>query len=468
MVAALWRSLVIVTMSEAQHPADDPADNLAHDVAPSHDAPSHDAAALDLEPTKPGTVSGAYDVASPPASVEDVISLPASIDDVASPPASIDDVASPAGSSDDVISSPASSHDEPSQAAVAQDDAPYGIAHDDTMAVQAHPDVIPPTREAPSEGSVPVARVSAGDAGAEANATSRARPPRALGIDPAVEERRLRAQHHWDAIVAAKQTHATFIATVTKTTNGGLLVDVGGVRGFLPASQIRVDGDATLPSLVDTKLTVTVVDVDLGRRRIVVSQRRAAEAARRSKRTELLRSLAIGQTHEANVVRLVPFGAFVDIGGVEGLVPMSELALERVEKVEDLLKVGDRFPASIIRIDEGGRKIALSRKNALPDPWRDHPDVVRPGAVVEGIVVAKEAGPRDAGLRVEIAPGIVGSIRDSDANPDEYEIGERVEVTVKFADRRTRRIRLGTAYASPPPTATASGFAPLGTELRKR
>ncbi len=326
----------------------------------------------------------------------------------------------------------------------------FGIPPDDVVAEQLHHDDVPPDVEAPVEGQ------------------PKTTTPRTLGIDPAVEERRLRAQAHWETIVAAKLTHATFAATVTKTTNGGLLVDVGGVRGFLPASQVRAEGDAPLASLVTAKLTVAVIDVDMSRRRIVVSQRRAVETARRTNRANLLRSLALGQTHEATVVRLVPFGAFVDIGSVEGLVPMSELALERIEKVEDLLKVGDRFPVTVIRIEDGGRKIALSRKNALPDPWRDYPEIVRPGAVVEGTVVAKEAGPRDAGLRVEIAPGIVGSIRDSDANPDEYEIGERVEVTVKFVDRRTRRIRLGTAYDAPTPSATSSGFAPLGTELRKR
>lgn len=380
-------------------------------------------------------------------------------------------------------------------------DAPFGIPPDDVVAAQTYHEPAPPEIEAPVEGSIPslaasetidadaisdaipgaipeaVASVEpevaslesepAESAAAATEAPAKPATPRTLGIDPAVEERRLRAQAHWEAIVAAKGTPATFEATVTKTTNGGLLVDVGGVRGFLPASQVRTEGGAPLEGLVKTGLTVVVVDVDVPRRRIVVSQRRALEAARRTKRADLLKSLALGQTHEATVVRLVPFGAFVDIGGVEGLVPMSELALERIEKVEDLLSVGDRFPARVIRIEEGGRKIALSRKNALPDPWRDHGDVVRPGAIVEGTVVSKEAGPRDAGLRVEIAPGIVGSLRDSDANPDEYEIGEKVEVTVKFVDRKTRRIRLGTAYAAPASATSSSGFAPLGTELRK-
>ncbi len=330
------------------------------------------------------------------------------------------------------------------------------IPQDDTVAAQIYHDANAPLAANPLADRPDVTAIDAPKA------------PRALGVDPAVEERRKRAEAHWQAIVAAKGTPATFSASVTNPTNGGLLVDVGGVRGFLPASQVRADGDAPLASLVKSKLEVVIIDVDLGRRRVVVSNRRALEAARRTKRSDLLESLVIGQTHEARVVRLVPFGAFVDIGGIEGLVPMSELALERVEKVEDLLKVGDTFPASVIRIEDGGRKIGLSRKNALPDPWRDHANVVRPGAVVEGTVVAKEAGPRDAGLRVEIAPGIVGSIRDSDANPDEYEIGERVEVMVRFVDRRTRRIRLGTSYASPVPAASASGFAPLGTELRRR
>jgi small subunit ribosomal protein S1 len=290
--------------------------------------------------------------------------------------------------------------------------------------------------------------------------------PRVLGIDPAVEARRVRALAHWEHVASANQTLETFAATITSLTNAGLLVEIGGVRGFLPASQVRLEPGATLESLVKSSLQVTIVDVDQKRHRVVVSNRKAVDGARRNKRAELLRSLELGQVHEATVVRLVPFGAFVDIGGVEGLVPMSELAFERIEKVEDLLKVGDTFPASVLRIDEGGRKIALSRKNALPDPWRDHADVVRPGAVVEGTVVSKEIG-KDAGLRVEIAPGIIGAIRDSDANPDEYAIGEKVEVTVRFADRRTRKIRLGTTYAAPQIAATSSGFAPLGAELRR-
>jgi small subunit ribosomal protein S1 len=181
-------------------------------------------------------------------------------------------------------------------------------------------------------------------------------------------------------------------------------------------------------------------------RRIVVSQRRALDDLRRAKRNEFLRSLRIGQLHEGSVVRLAPFGAFVDIGGIEGLVPMSELAFERVDKVEDVLKVGERVAVSVLRIEEGGKKIGLSRKNALPDPLRDHAALLRPGTVVEGKVVAKD--PR---LQVEIAPGLVGSVRESDADPAEYEIGEAIEVAVRYVDRRNRRVVLTTMHGAAAP-----------------
>jgi small subunit ribosomal protein S1 len=143
---------------------------------------------------------------------------------------------------------------------------------------------------------------------------------------------------------------------------------------------------------------------------------------------------------------------------------MSELAFERVEKVEDVLKVGERLPVAILRVDEGGKKIGLSRKNALPDPLRDHAALLKPGTIVEGKVVGK-----DARLQVEIAPGVVGSVRESDADPNDYEIGEAIEVSVRYVDRRTRRVVLTTLHGAATVQPRSSGFAPLGEELlRKR
>ena len=320
----------------------------------------------------------------------------------------------------------------------------------------------PPAQSAPSEPASSEPASEVGPAAAKG-------APRTLGIDPAVVERKRKAQESWDRAVAAHASGGVLEGTVTSAVKGGLLVDVDGVRGFLPASQASPGPGVAIETLVKQKLPLKIIDVDAARKRVVVSHRRAAESAKRAARTTLLKSLAIGQRYEATVVRLADFGAFVDIGsGVDGLVPMSELAFERIEKVGDLLKVGDTFEATVIRIEEGGRKIALSRKGALPDPWRDHADVVRIGATIEGTVVGKE--PR---LQVEIAPGVVGAVRESDADPGEYEIGEKIEVSVRNLDRRTRRITLTTLHGAAAAIVTNSskqtgGFATLGEELMAR
>ncbi|MDB5026894.1 MAG: rpsA [Candidatus Eremiobacteraeota bacterium] len=302
---------------------------------------------------------------------------------------------------------------------------------------------------------------------AEAKPAPKAPPQRSPEEIARAEERRQRAQQAWERVVAAKDSGEILSGTVTAAVKGGLLVDAGGIRGFLPASQVRVPLGTAIETLVKTKVPLKVIDVDTARRRIVVSHRRAAEEERRGKRAELLRSLAVGQMREGVVVRIAEFGAFVDLGGVDGLIPMRELAFERIDKASDVVKIGEQLQVEVLRIDENGKKISLSRKNALPDPWRDHADVLRQGQTVEGKVIGKE--PR---LLVEIAPGVVGSVRESDADPADYEIGEGIEVMVRRADRATRRITLttlhGAAAVPPPPSSTSSGFAPLGVELGRR
>lgn len=280
--------------------------------------------------------------------------------------------------------------------------------------------------------------------------------------DPKMEERRKAAQEAWDRVVNARASGETLTGMVTAVVKGGLLVDIASIRGFLPASQVAVPLGSSPEALVKTRVPLKILDIDGARRRAVVSHRRALDEERRTKRTDLLKSLEIGQRREATVVRLADFGAFVDLGGVDGLIPMSELALERVEKAADAVTIGDVLTVEVIRIDEGGKKIALSRKNVLPDPWRDHADVLRPGTVVTGKVVAKE--PR---FTVEIAPGITGSVRESDADPADYELGESIEVAVRMVDRRTRRITLTTMHGelSTVTAPTTTGFAPLGVEL---
>ncbi len=240
---------------------------------------------------------------------------------------------------------------------------------------------------------------------------------------------------------------------------GGFLLGVGPFRGFLPASQSRLAG--ILPEKLNgTKVSVIVLDTDEAKKRVVVSQRQALEIARKGARAELIASLVVGAERSATVVRIADFGAFVDLGGIDALVPVSELALERVEKPADVVKVGDTFQVRIIRVDQGGKKIGASRKALLPDPWRDHADVLQRGKVVEGKVVENNED-----LKVEVAPGIVGTISENEVVASEYEIGETIEVSIRSVDYRMRRLRLTTMHAH---TVVESGsFAPLGSELQR-
>lgn len=336
-------------------------------------------------------------------------------------------------------------------------------------------DEVAPQPEQPSALSAeetPVGEIPAPSAPASPEATAEAAPPvpeaaAAAAPDKAQkqrenEERRQKAQATWQRLVDAKGSGELVQALVKTPVKGGLLVDIEGYRGFLPASQAGVAKGTPLESLVGTTVALKVLDIDETRKRLVVSHRRAQQEERRNARNELLKSLKVGEERDATVVRLADFGAFVDLGsGIDALIPASELAFERVEKPGDVVKIGEQLKVRVLRIDQGGKKIAVSRKGALADPWRDHASVLQRGKTIEGKVVGKERG-----LEVEIAPGITGTVSDREANPEEYEIGETVEVTVRNADYRGRRLRLSLAHVAATFTSSSTSFAPLGAELR--
>lgn len=276
------------------------------------------------------------------------------------------------------------------------------------------------------------------------------------------DDGRARALAAWQRLLDARSSGETIQATVKAPVKGGLLVDIDGYRGFLPASQAGLPKGTPIESLTGATLSLKVLDVDEARKRLVVSHRRAMQEERRKAREELVRALSVGDEREATVLRLTDFGAFVDLGaGVDALVPLSELSFDRIEKAADVVQIGDRFPVRIMRVENGGKKIAASRKQTMSDPWRDNAATLRHGNIVEGKVVAKE--PR---LEVEVAPGVIGTLSDRDADPNDYEIGETIEVAIRSVDIRGRRLRLTTPHSAA--SFSPTSFAPLGVELTNR
>lgn len=343
--------------------------------------------------------------------------------------------------------------------------APEAVAVEAIAAEPAAPVAVePPAAEAvAAEPAAPVAvePPSAAAIAAEPAAAVAAEPAAPKGPTPEQLAARQRAQERWERLVAAHTNGESREARVKSLVKGGLLLDIDGYRAFLPASQSGEQRGAALDPLVGTTVQVKVIDVDETRKRLVVSRRRALAQERRESRSATIASLEVGKECDATVVRLTDFGAFVDLGGgVDALVPMSELDFERVAKASDVVSVGERLRVRILRVEGNGKKIAASRKAMLADPWRDNAALLRNGATVEGTVVALE--PR---LAVEVAPGIVGTISDREADPADYAIGEKVEVTIRSLDMRARRLRLSVLHGTPAMTST--GFAPLGQELRR-
>lgn len=182
---------------------------------------------------------------------------------------------------------------------------------------------------------------------------------------------------------------------IASYNKGGLIVRFGKVRGFVPASQIsrerrrRSTGatpDERWGSMVGEEVAVKVIEVDRGRNRLILSERAAAREIRAERRAELLQSLEVGQVHKGRVISLADFGAFIDLGGADGLIHLSELSWRHVTHPKEVLKVGDEVEVEIIHIDREKQRIGLSRKNRLEDPWDVLAATYGPGQLVQGTI----------------------------------------------------------------------------------
>jgi small subunit ribosomal protein S1 len=251
-----------------------------------------------------------------------------------------------------------------------------------------------------------------------------------------LSERRARALKTWEKVIKAHENDDVIEATVTQVVKGGVLVDLG-MRGFVPASQIRRQPVGNLDELVGKHLRLKVIDLDHKRHRVVLSQRLVLEEELNQKKTELLGTLAVGQIREGVVVRLAEFGAFVDLGGVDGLIHNSELSYTRIKHPSEVVKIGDVVQVEVMKFDPEAKKVSLSLKHALPDPWVEHAD-----QLVEGQrLIAQVVKVTPNYLLIEIIPGVLAMVPKGEFEPTkQYSPGEEVEVTILTVNHSTRRI----------------------------
>lgn len=256
--------------------------------------------------------------------------------------------------------------------------------------------------------------------------------------------RRLEARKVWDEIQKKFEAGENIEAPVTQVVKGGLVVDAG-VRGFVPASMISDHFVEDLNQFKGQTLTFKIIEIEPSENRLILSHRALVEQEKAAKREEIMSTIQAGDTIEGKVARLTNFGAFVDLGGVDGLVHVSEIAYERVEKPADVLKVGQDVKVKVLSVDPERDRISLSIKQTLPEPWDDIEEKAPEGAVLEGTVKRLTS----FGAFVEVFPGVEGLVHISQiahehiATPnDVLSTGEKVQVKVLEVHPDAHRLAL--------------------------
>ena len=251
-----------------------------------------------------------------------------------------------------------------------------------------------------------------------------------------LSERRARALKTWERVLEAHEHNEAITATVTQVVKGGVLVDLG-MRGFVPASQIRRHPVGNLEEMVGKVLRLKVIDLDHKRRRVVLSQRVVLEEELNQKKQELLSTLQPGQIREGTVVRLADFGAFVDLGGIDGLIHNSELSWSRIKHPSEAVQIGDKVQVEIMKFDPEARKVSLSLKHSLEDPWKTVPDQLQEGQIVPATLIKATSNY----LLVEVLPGVTGMVPKSEFDPAKApQVGEQVNVKLLSINAGSRRI----------------------------
>ncbi|CAI97673.1 30S ribosomal protein S1 [Lactobacillus delbrueckii] len=262
---------------------------------------------------------------------------------------------------------------------------------------------------------------------------------------------RVKEREAYDKLQKDFEEGKTIEGKVTSSVRGGLLVDVG-TRGFLPASLISNRFVSDLKPYIGKTIKVKITEIDPAKNRLILSHKELIEEEREQAFENVASQLVVGDVVEGRVSRLTDFGSFVDIGGVDGLVHISEISYKHVDKPSDVLKVGQDVKVKVIGIDNDRHRISLSIKQTEPSPFEQATSSLNEGDVIEGEVKSLT----NFGAFVEVADGIQGLVHVSeiaykhvDKPSDVLKVGQDVKVKVLNIDPSKRRISLSIKQVDP-------------------
>ncbi len=259
-----------------------------------------------------------------------------------------------------------------------------------------------------------------------------------------LSHRRLEARKVWDDIQKKFDDGETITAKVTQAVKGGLVVDAG-VRGFVPASMITDHYVEDLNQFKGQELEFKIIEIEPSENRLILSHREIVKAEHEKAAQKIFAELQPGDVVEGKVARMTNFGAFVDLGGVDGLVHVSEISYEHVDKPSDVLSAGQDVKVKVLNVDPDRERISLSIKQTLPGPWDDIEEKAPAGSVLTGTVKRLTS----FGAFVEVFPGVEGLVHISQishkhiATPaDVLKPGQEVKVKVLNVDPERQRLGL--------------------------
>lgn len=285
-----------------------------------------------------------------------------------------------------------------------------------------------------------------------------------------LSKKRMDAVKNWADIEAAQEAGTVVEGTVTEENKGGVVVSVKGIRVFVPASQSGLPKDTPMTQLVKQKVRLKITEVNRGRRRVVGSIRAVLQRERREKAEAVWNEIEVGKVYHGVVKSLTSYGAFVDIGGIDGMVHVSELSWSRIRNPAEVVSVGDELDVYVIGFDKEAKRISLGYKKAEDNPWTKFVNTYKVGDIAQVKVVKL----MPFGAFAEVMPGVDGLIHISQianrriGKPDEaLSVGDVVDVKITAIDTEKQKISLSIRALSEPepaPRRAAEPEAPAAPE----
>ncbi len=247
--------------------------------------------------------------------------------------------------------------------------------------------------------------------------------------------RRVQQLKNWNELVSLKEANETVEVTVTGITKGGVIVNIMGFKGFIPASQLRVA--KTIAELVGDELPARILEVDQKKNKLILSHREAVFAQKAAQRSETMKSIDEGDVVQGNVVKITDFGAFVDINGIDGLLPLSEITWRRIQHPSEVLSLGEKLTVKVLTVDTKLQRISLSLKRLENDPWTTVTQDIAINEQLDG-KISKLLG---SGVLAELKPGIEAYCPYTNEGP-RYALADRFRFEVLSINPHDRRITL--------------------------